>query len=145
MKPAIKSLLLIMLLLACTPGMAGIYKWVDQHGNVHFGDRPPENTKAESVEIKINTFKGVSIGKLDTSVGNNVIIYTTPWCKYCQTAKKYFKKNKIAFTEYDIEKSKRARSKFKRLGGKGVPLILVGANKMSGFSRGKFQKLYDKQ
>lgn len=31
---------------------AEVYKWVDSDGNVHFGDRPDENTKAEKIDIK---------------------------------------------------------------------------------------------
>lgn len=31
---------------------AGVYKWVDANGQVHFGDRPP--SKASSREVKIN-------------------------------------------------------------------------------------------
>ena len=29
-----------------------IYRWVDENGEVHFGDLPPENTAAEQVNIK---------------------------------------------------------------------------------------------
>jgi hypothetical protein len=31
--------------------MAQIYRWVDEEGNVHFGDRAPENSVAESIEM----------------------------------------------------------------------------------------------
>lgn len=29
-----------------------VYRWVDEQGNVHFGDKPPENTKAEVIDIQ---------------------------------------------------------------------------------------------
>ncbi|GAB2513749.1 DUF4124 domain-containing protein [Microbulbifer agarilyticus] len=33
------------------PAMAGeLYRWVDENGKVHFGDRPPVEAKAESLE-----------------------------------------------------------------------------------------------
>lgn len=35
-----------------------IYRWVDENGAVHFGDRPPENGVAESISIPQNS--GVS-------------------------------------------------------------------------------------
>nr|WP_010131968.1 DUF4124 domain-containing protein [Microbulbifer agarilyticus] len=36
---------------ATSPAMAGeLYRWVDEDGKVHFGDRPPVEAKAESLE-----------------------------------------------------------------------------------------------
>ena len=29
-----------------------VYRWVDEQGNVHFGDKPPEKAKAEVVDIQ---------------------------------------------------------------------------------------------
>ncbi len=31
---------------------AEVYKWVDEHGQVHFGDQPPPARSAETVEVK---------------------------------------------------------------------------------------------
>jgi len=36
--------------------------------------------------------------------------------------------------EHDIEKSAAGNAEYRRLGGRGVPLIVVGTEKMSGFS-----------
>lgn len=33
----------------------GIYKWVDDEGNVHYGDSPPDNVEAEPVHIESHT------------------------------------------------------------------------------------------
>jgi hypothetical protein len=44
----------------------------------------------------------------------------------------------------DIEKNRMARKEFDRLSGRGVPLILVGGSRMSGFSADLFMKLYEK-
>jgi len=36
----------------CTgPSLAGVYKWFDEDGNVHFGDRPPQAENAEQVKV----------------------------------------------------------------------------------------------
>jgi glutaredoxin len=61
-------------------------------------------------------------------------MYATSWCPYCAQARAYFGRKGITYTEYDIEKSATAKAEFRRLGGRGVPLILVGREKMSGFS-----------
>jgi hypothetical protein len=46
------------------------------------------------------------------------------------------------FSEYDVDKSSKGKRDFKKLGGKGVPVILVGKQRMNGFSAGKFEKIY---
>jgi len=71
-----------------------------------------------------------------------VVLYGTAWCGHCKKAKSYFRANNIAFTEYDIEKSASAKRDFKRMGGGGVPLILVGEKRIRGFSPSKFAQAY---
>ncbi len=39
---------------------AGVYKWVDEHGQVHFGDRPATDTKAEKVDVSPATSGSIS-------------------------------------------------------------------------------------
>ena len=70
-----------------------------------------------------------------------VVMYATSWCPYCAKARAYFARTGTAYTEYDIEKSAAAKAEFKRLGGRGVPLILVGKEKMSGFNELAFESL----
>ncbi len=31
---------------------AGVYRWVDGHGKVHYGDRPPSNEESTRIEVK---------------------------------------------------------------------------------------------
>lgn len=44
-------LLALLLLLIGAAGVAGVYKWVDESGKVHFGDAPPEGGAVQSVDI----------------------------------------------------------------------------------------------
>lgn len=48
-----KLCLMILFLLLSLPTTAGVYKWIDANGQVHFGDRPPAEKPAE--EVTINT------------------------------------------------------------------------------------------
>jgi len=116
--------------------MAEIYKWVDADGNIQFSDTAPRGRAAEEVKLEINpiSIPKVSVNPSGTATSRRVVIYTTDWCGYCKKAKKFMRKNKIAFTEYDIEKSARARREYQRLNGRGVPLIVVGDRTLSGFS-----------
>ncbi len=70
-----------------------------------------------------------------------VVMYATSWCPYCAKARAYFARKGIAYVEHDIEKSVAASVEFKRLGGRGVPLIYIGQERMSGFHEQEFDIL----
>ncbi len=134
---------------------AEIYRWVDDQGRIHFSDQPPLTQKSETIELpEITTYQGVSVADMGGAVVNEksasklklnnkkVVMYSAEWCGVCTKAKKYFRKKKIPFTEYDIDKSKKARKDFKKMKATGVPVILVGKKRMNGFNAKKFEKLY---
>ena len=70
-----------------------------------------------------------------------IVMYATSWCPYCAQARAYFARAGIAYVEHDVEKSASANAEFKRLGGRGVPLIVVGREKLNGFSEQGFEHL----
>ncbi len=51
----IKLLLFIGMLLPALAVAGEVYKWVDEEGNVHFGDKPQKNVKSETVKIDKHT------------------------------------------------------------------------------------------
>lgn len=126
---------------------AEIYQWKDQHGRTHFGDKKPQQQQAEKVKLKINTYLNVSFDSVKAVENHStsttrIELYSTDWCKYCKQAKAYFKQYNIAYTEYNIEKSRDARRRYKKLGARGVPVIVMGDRRMNGFSPAGFKKLY---
>ena len=64
-----------------------------------------------------------------------VELYVTSWCGYCRKALGYLKSKNIPYVAYDIEKDSAAMQRYKELGGRGVPLIIIGPHKMSGYSQ----------
>jgi glutaredoxin len=68
-------------------------------------------------------------------------MYATSRCPYCAQARAYLAKKGVPYIEYDVEKSQTAHAEFKRLGGRGVPLIVHGANVMRGFREQSFDAL----
>lgn len=70
-----------------------------------------------------------------------VVMYATSWCPYCAKARAYFARSGIAYVEHDVERSASANAEFKRLGGRVVPLILVGREKLNGFSEQGFEDM----
>lgn len=71
-----------------------------------------------------------------------VSIYSTPWCAYCKMAKEYFKKNNIAFTEYDVASDAAKRQEMlDKTHQMGVPVIIIDSKIVVGFDRGKINQL----
>ena len=70
-----------------------------------------------------------------------VKMYATSWCPYCAKARAYFSRRGIAYVEVDIEKSREGRAEYDRLGARGIPVILVGAQRMNGFSEARLSQL----
>lgn len=138
----------------CTAG-AEVYQWVDEKGVVTFKDTPPPPSKTRK---KVKTYKDGDFdpappappasasskrraaGALPPAAaktqrfGGTVELYVTDWCGYCKQAVAYLKEKGIPYVAYNIERDSAARRRHEELGGRGVPLIVVGSNRMSGFS-----------
>ncbi len=63
-----------------------------------------------------------------------VVMYCTSHCPACVMVKQYFARKGVSYQEIDVETSPAGREAFERLGGRGVPLILVGEKRLEGFS-----------
>ncbi len=137
------SVIAVILLCIQTVGAAEIYKWKDSNGKVFFSDKRPSDLETEEVKLRINTYESVSYGRSLFDTGKQVVMYSTEWCAYCKKAKKYFARKGISYTEYDVEKNKEAQEKYKELGARGVPVILVGKKRMNGFSEKGFEQIYN--
>lgn len=146
-----RALLAPMLILA-TAAAADVYKWTDERGKTHYGDRPPEEAQAQRVEIRIPSYDGpvqvqdwraILLRKPTAAAADvaGVTMYSTSWCPHCKRARAYFAEKGIRFTEIDVEKSESGRRDYEALGGKGVPVILVGDRMMRGFSPAGFERL----
>ena len=85
-------------------------------------EKPPESKTSQPTTPRNERFNGT------------VEIYVTEWCGYCKKAIAYMKSRNIPFVAYDIEKDSSASRRHAELGGGGVPLIVIGDKKMSGFS-----------
>ena len=145
-------IVITLFLLPCT-AFSEIYKWVDADGKTHFSSSPPPHGDAETVEPRaINTYSSPDrseepLSEMDTPnkkkvKKKKVVMYSAVWCSTCQTAKNYFRRKGIPFKEYDIETSAKGRKDYKKLKGTGVPIILVGKQRMDGFSASSFESMY---
>lgn len=151
----------LMTLLPALTSTAQVYKWVDDNGKVHYSDSRPQNdTQTLQIKGTISSYapKAVS-GRADepapqaqtarsTRLAKNgeVVIFTTASCGYCKMAKRYFKSHQIPYREMKVDTSAQANKLFQQLGGRGVPLTVIGRvnseQKISGFSEAKFDQLF---
>lgn len=64
----------------------------------------------------------------------DVTIYSTSVCHYCQLAKEFFKKNNIAYKEYNVGLDAEKRKEMVELTGQlGVPVIRIDDTVLVGF------------
>jgi len=138
----------LLLIVLAGAGRAEIYQWTDAVGKLHFSDQPPAQSTAQTLRLSpMNTYTVPEILTTpgDASVAERrprVIMYSASWCGVCKQARRYFQANRIKFTEYDVEQSAKGGREFAKLGGRGVPVILVGKRRMNGFSQTAFESLY---
>jgi glutaredoxin-like YruB-family protein len=143
-----------------------MYKW-EENGVVTFKDTPPPVSKKRKVKVyrdgdfaasppapapsknSKNSSPSPSssfqpAAKKTERFSGTIEMYATSWCGYCVAAEKYMRSKNYPFVKYDIEKDSAAKQRHKDLGGRGVPLIIIGSNKMSGFSPENLEYYLDK-
>ncbi|AEW05077.1 glutaredoxin [Sulfobacillus acidophilus DSM 10332] len=70
-----------------------------------------------------------------------VIVYTTPTCPHCKSAKRYLSERKVPFREVDVTRSEEGLKSLKRKSGQtGVPVIDVNGQIIVGFNRPKLDR-----
>lgn len=111
-----------------------VYKWKDADGRTHVSDKPPASGAAERLQIR--TFAGPAEASYTDKVSANqkVVMLSTTWCGVCKRAREWLLQKGVPFDEYDIERNETGKEEYRRLGGRGVPIILVGNQRMDGFS-----------
>ena len=70
-----------------------------------------------------------------------VTLYSAEWCGYCTATREFFDANGIQYTELDVEKNSAGYEGHKKLGGQGVPLIVIGDDVIHGYNAGHIQSL----
>lgn len=73
---------------------------------------------------------------------SKVIVFTTPTCTYCKSAKRYLREKQVKFKEIDVSKNEKAtRDMVRKTGQQGVPQIWINNQPVVGFDRAKIKRL----
>ncbi len=71
-----------------------------------------------------------------------VIVFSTPTCPHCRSAKRYLRQRGIRFTDVDVSRDSRAARDMVRISGQqGVPVITINGRPVVGFDRAKIDRL----
>jgi glutaredoxin len=131
---------ILTLFILSSPVFAGVYKWTDENGRIHYSDTPPATVKASKLKLQSHTGP-VQVSKA-VDFDQGVTLYTASWCGVCKRAKAFLRERNIPFTEWDVEKTDYGAYKYRELGGQGVPLITLGSKVMTGFDPDAFLQLW---
>ena len=107
----------------------------------------PKGTSAGDIIGAIRSISEVTQGQVPAgaapeNVDGKVVLYRTASCGYCKLAAAHMQRKNIAFVERDIQTNPDYKAEFKRLGGKGVPLMVFREKTMSGFNETAFDRYY---
>lgn len=99
-----------------------------------------DDRRAKLQELLDDRSRKAAEGAKQTSA-KKVVMYTTASCPACHAAKSYFARKGVNYEEKDVNSSPAFRQEFQNLGGQGVPLIMVGNERMDGFSAQRLDQL----
>ena len=141
--------------LAALPGAAAEYKWIDQNGNVVYGDHPPDEsavalrrpgglTVTQTVKAPVDPTLQFPLALREAARANPVALYVANDCQPCQMAAQHLRLRGIPFQEWKVT-SNADFERFKALGfsGNGFPAISVGSQRSVGYEVNAWNKLLD--
>jgi glutaredoxin len=107
----------------------------------------PNDSSANSIVNSIKSLSEITLHQIEPGTGpenadGKIVLYRTASCPYCKRAAAYMRAKNIGFVERDIQANPSYKAEYRRLGGKGVPLIVFQEKTMSGFSEAAFDRYY---
>jgi|SRR5579871_1861244 len=135
--------------LACAaPAQAGsFYRWVDEHGVVHYSDvAPPAPIKVEQRKLTASVVDTSEPDYATQVAAKNspISLYTAPSCKdACNDARDLLQRRGVPFREISVN-SPDLRAELKKVSGaEEVPVLKVGKDIQRGYEAGAFNTSLD--
>ncbi len=88
------------------------------------------------------TRDGGAVAQVRDLIGSShVVLFSAEWCGYCDRLRDELNRTATPFAEFDIEQSGPGHRAWSQLGGRGVPLTLVGDEVVAGYQPGRIPAL----
>ncbi|MEN1729329.1 MAG: glutaredoxin domain-containing protein [Pseudomonadota bacterium] len=88
-------------------------------------------------------YSNSKVSAADFSEDHRVVLFTAPWCGYCDRARAHLNERQVGFLEIDVESSAEAQQLWRDAGGRGVPLAFFESQRIAGYSRESYDRLMD--
>jgi len=144
-------------------GKTAYYQWVDERGSVNFAasldDVPAAwRERAGRIELDSGSFtmtksasSGVSLRRrpppspvVAESPARDVVVYTAPWCGWCQKTLAFLDERGVDYVNKDIEADEEYASELReKTGGTAIPLVEIDGEQIRGFSASRMTELLD--
>lgn len=144
-----KTLTVVLMLLALPASAEQVYRWLDAQGNVNFSDQPPPPSAKNASEksYKSNSIEGhITPEMLQAKLSNPVTLYASPTCGTpCDRVKAHLARRNIPYSSKDPSSDKNAEAAIRKPDGKIlVPTLVVGNEKIEGYAESELDAALDK-
>jgi glutaredoxin len=72
---------------------------------------------------------------------DKIVLLATSWCGYCQRLKAEFDRKRVPYRELDVEDGGAGEKAFSALGGRGVPVTVIGQEVVHGYDADRLTEL----
>lgn len=122
---------LLLLAAVSVAAQAQQYRWLDEHGRVHYTDTPPppSATSAQKKDLRGNSVGAQANFELTKALqAAPVTLYSAPQCvQLCQTARAVLNGRGIPFKEISVSDAAGLDELRQVSGGEAVPVLRVGS------------------
>lgn len=117
------------------------YRWVDADGTVHYGDRPPADSKGvQTRNIPADNPDAATLEAIKRKQ-RPVVLYVAPNCaEPCQLARDFLKRSKIPFSEKNLVSNEEILAFKEASKLEGVPALAIGTQYLNGFEAGQWRR-----
>jgi len=145
----LSSLLLLLMLFAAPVAAQNAWRWVDDAGKVHYGDRPPlaVKEKAEAVELYDQSVTDATPNALRVAMKEYpVTLHVSENCgSPCTLGTEYLDKRGVPYTLKKLSTAEDVEALSELLGGAevGVPSLQVSSKAFKGYQLDAWRSMLD--
>lgn len=138
----------LLALFFATAAHAQYYRWVDDKGKVHYGDRPPPAVAGKAQAMRHGAPQAdtqLPYAVREAMANFPVTLHVSADCgDGCKDGRDYLRMRGILFSEKNVATNEEVDALKKLTGGEAVvPMLTVGAKSAKGWLKSDWQRLLD--